>query len=216
MKRFRELEIHGPVEALRNFVASITNVLPKNWKRDPEAERRLAGLAGLNLEGFAFTRNADDNIPAATVFLIFDGDHLRVTNIVPEESGQLSIGQYNVILGEFEGVADAELERHDVFTLATTGEEVLITEWISPEAASLLERFSDFANKSTGSAHPSDFARWVDFIICTHAEGSKLYSEDLRLWLIEALDWPSEKADKLAREYEFARDVLAAYDRTPA
>lgn len=215
MKRFRDLEIMGPAGELRRLMTALPASLPAQWQRDSEAERRLTGIAGPEAEGFAYARSGDGRAPAAGLLLMLEGHRLRVSNIVPQESGQLSVGQYNAILEEFSGVLGTQLEHWPALELKLSDEDVAITEWVSPEAAVLLERFSILANKSTGSAHPSDFARWVAFIIRVHREGVDLYPDDLQKWLIEALGWPPEKASKLAVEYEFARAVLEAYDSDP-
>lgn len=216
MRRFRDLEILGPTKVLRDLIAALPATLPENWRRDAEAEGGFAEVAGPDVEGFAFARTADGVAPATGILLMLEGDRLRVSNIVPLESGQISIRQYNAVLEEFAGLLGPELGRREALRLEMTGDEVAITEWVSPEAAKLLQSFSVLANMSTGSSHPSDFARWAAFIIRVHKDGSRLDPDNLQRWLVEVLDWPQEKADELALEYEFARAILEAYDRTPA
>ncbi len=216
MKRFRELTIAGSTVALRDLVSVLSKILPSNWQRDSTAESRLVGVAGPEVEGFAFARTADTDIPATGLLLVLEGDRLRVPNIVPRESGQISVDQYNAILVEFAHIIDTLLEEYPGLNLEISDEDVGITEWISLESAELLKRFSVLANMSTGSSHPSDFSRWASFIIKTHKEGSQLYPDDLKQWLIEELQWPLEKAETLSLEYEFAIKLLAAYDRNQA
>lgn len=215
MKRFKDLELIGPDDSLLALVAAVTADLPKGWVRDNDAEGRLAGVSAAGEEaGFAFARDATEDEPGSGVFVARDAERLYVPNIVPRESGRLSMSQYNRILDEFAGILRNHLAKDGKVSLNVTSNEADITEWISPEAADLLRRFSVLANMSTGSSHPSDFKRWAEFLIQVHGEGSSLDAGTLEQWLVEELDWPSDSAGRLAIQYEFARSLLRIYDDT--
>ncbi|MCY4587442.1 MAG: hypothetical protein OXB98_15500 [Bryobacterales bacterium] len=215
MKQFKDLYITGPVEQLDALVAAVSTNLPDDWHRDPEAE---ALMAEVDREGkdasFAFSRDAKDGDPKTGLFLIRECGRLYVPNIVPHDDGELSMAQYNRILDEFADVLRAYVPSDSQLTMDVSSEDVTITDWVSDEAAELLQRFSTIANKSTGSSHPRDFERWADFLIQVHRERSTLYSDSLKQWLVEELNWPPDRAGKLARQFEFARDLLQAYDRS--
>ena len=98
-------------------------------------------------------------------------------------------------------------ERNGVHAEITTGEKD-IEDWLSPTAARLLRNFSDEANKSTGSAHPSDRDNWYAFLASAHSENTELDASTLARWLQEVEGWDEEQADKLAVEYEFGRGLL--------
>lgn len=165
MKRFRDLTISGSPAALREFLSVLSDRLPANWTRDVEAEARLLSVAGKSSEGCAFARAADADFPATGLLLMIDGNRAWVPNIVPQESGEISVAQYNAILLEFANMLRPLLAHRPALKLEVTDEDVGITQWVSPEAADLLRRFSVLANMSTGSSHPSDFGRWAAFII---------------------------------------------------
>ena len=214
MKRFKDLDITGPDRQLLALVETISTNLPDDWRRDPEAEARLAEVAREGKDaGFAFSRDAKDGHPRIGLFLARERGRLHVPNIVPLDAGELSMAEYNRILDEFAGMVRRYLPSEGQLKVQVTSDEATITDWVSVEAAALLQSFSTLANMSTGSAHPRDFERWAHFLIQVHREGSSLYSDSLSRWLVEELKWPSDRADKLAREYEFARDLLRAYDR---
>jgi hypothetical protein len=143
-----------------------------------------------------------------------DGEVLYVANIVPKEYGDLSYEQYNAIAREFyerfaEPVADGlGLESH-----ITSGTES-ITEYASEETIEKLKSFSVGANKSTGSSHPADRQRWLDFLIAAHEEDARLNSDILTRWLRSKGGWPEDKAHDLAIEYTFGRELLEAYDES--
>lgn len=215
MKQFKYLDIKGPDHQLLLLIEKVSANLPLGWHRDQKAETRLRELSfSGESAGFAFGRDAKDGDPPVGVFLSRESGRLQVPNIVPRESGKLSKHQYNRILDEFASVLRGNLSQDSGLKLEVGSDEATITDWVSPEAADLLRRFSNCANKATGSSHPSDFRRWTAFLIQVHNEGSTLDSDTLSQWLIEELDWPPDRADKLAIEYEFARDLLRAYDKS--
>lgn len=216
MKRFRNLTITGALAQLQHLAHAACRALPANWHHDLEAEERLRSLSGDGAGGYAFARDGDNTIPPIGLLVMLEESRLWVPNIVPRETGQISIEQYNLVLLEFASFVEPLLQTFPGLRIEISDDRVGITEWVSPQAAELLKRFSTLANMSTGSAHPYDFKRWALFIVRTHKEGSKLYPDDLRQWLIEGLGWPPERADKLALEYEFARSLLEAYDQDEA
>ncbi len=214
MKQFKDLNITGPVEQLDALVDAVSTNLPADWHRDPEAEGLLAEVAREGKDAsVAFSRDAKDDDPKTGLFLARECGRLHVSNIVPLAAGELSIAQHNRILDEFADMLRTHVPSDSQLTMGVSSEDVTITNWVSDEAAELLQRFSTVANKSTGSSHPRDFERWTDFLIQVHREGSTLNSYSLKRWLVEELNWPPDRAGKLAIEFEFARDLLQAYDR---
>ena len=215
MKQFKDLDITGPDEQFLVLIDAVSTNLPAGWRRDPEAEARMDKL---DLEGtdagFSFARDATEGDPPAHLFLRRERGRLHVSNIVPRDDGQLSMSQYNGILDEFADTLRTHLPSYSQLTMRVTSDEAAITDWVSSEAADLLKHFSNLANMSTGAAHPLDFERWTHFLIQVHREGSIIHSSFLSRWLIEELGWPPDRADDLARDYEFARDLLRAYDQS--
>ena len=82
---------------------------------------------------------------------------------------------------------------------------------ISDEATRKLKEFSTAANKASRSSQTSEFESWLAFLIHAHQEGGTLSTKDLLTWLIED-GWSEDKASDLIDEYEFAQDLLRAYD----
>lgn len=186
MKRFKDLEIVGQDGELLAIIETISANLPSDWLRDTGAEERLAGISSEGKEaGFAFSREAKNDQPPCGLFLARKSGRFYVSNIVPRESGELTIDQYNSILDEFADILLRHLGAVDAPKLNVTSDQATITDWVSPEAAGLLKRFSTLANQSTGSSHPLDFERWVAFLIQVHKENSPIEVDNLIRWLVE-------------------------------
>ena len=213
MKQFKDLDITGPDDQLRALVDTVSANLPARWRRAPEAEARMEGvhLAG-NHTWFAFTRDARDGDPQIGLSLAHDHGRLHVPNIVPLDAEELSISQYNRVIDQFAEMLRTHLPSESKLEVRTTSDQAAITDWVSNDAAELLNYFSALANMSTGAAHPLDFERWARFLVQVHKERSTLHSSFLSQWLVEELGWPPDRAEDLARDYEFARDLLKAYD----
>ena len=215
MKQFKDLDIYGPDEQLLALVRAVSANLPSDWRRDPEAEVRMVSLDPAGREAwFAFTRDAKEGYPRIGLSLAREHGRLYVPNIVPLDAGDLSIDQYNRILNEFEDLLRACLTPNSELDVRVTSDEAAITDWASSDAADLLEYFSNLANMSTGAGHPLDFQRWARFLVQAHKEGATLHSGFLSRWLIEELRWPADRANDLARDYQFARDLLKLYDES--
>ena len=210
MEQFKDLTIEGPDEQIGAFMGKLLETLPTaNWAcNDLQRDEKT-------LFSFARNTNENDDPPPAHLFLCRKPGKLYVSNIIPGNghgNGQeLSESQYNQILDEFADMIPIDM--FDNLMLNITSDNAAITDWISDEAAQLLQNFSRFANKFTGASHPLDFERWAKFLIKLHKEHSSLEVNLLSDWLVKELRWPQDKADDLARDYQFARDLLPIYDR---
>lgn len=206
---FKDLTIRGDAAALDRLVPAIAGLLPEGWSRDSEAEERLRDpIAGIQ---YVFRFVGREELPAVSLFMVRDAESLEVSNIVPQETGSISRAQYNLVVDEFAGFA-GPVARNMGLTVLLTADQEPITHWLSTAAADELRRFAVTANKSTGSAHPMDFARWASFLIAAHRERASLDSSTLARWLEEVDHWPEDTAHDLALEYEFARQLLKSYD----
>jgi len=207
MKVFRDLFIYVNRDNTSKFIARLEEKLSDGWIRDADAEKRTVKL--INDEFFYFTCTATDDRNAALLALMrWDEQTLYVSNIVPQNPLRLSYSQYNFILEEFyERFVKPVVEEMDL-KASLSPDEVNIENWISEESVKKLKNFSVAANKSTGSAHPSDLKRWFDFLITVHHEHNNLDVSQLSGWLIECEHWPEDIAHELVMEYEFAMGLL--------
>lgn len=150
---------------------------------------------------------------SVALFMFSTTDGYRVTNIVPKQ-GELSRSRYNELLQQFvQWIAEPAAKRVDAVLELSKAQESL-SDWMPEATANLLISFSRCANRSTGSSHPKDRARWFEFLIASHS-GPHCDTDHLSRWLIEVEKWPEESATKLVLEYEFGLDLLSAYAETP-
>ena len=180
------------------------------WRHAPE--RELPNSQQSSPDFFAFEFDAQDGGPRIGLVFWKEPGQLRVTNVVPLEAGQLTIRQYNHAMQEFNTKIVTPVASRLGLQVVLTKDSETLTDWMSPETAGLLRRFSSLANRSTGSSHPSDRARWMAFLIASHQENS-LVTERLKRWLIEVEKWHPEIAVELVIEYEFGLELLRNFDQ---
>lgn len=212
MKVFQDLSITGQAMVIDRLPELLSSGLTPAWSRDTAAEERSRNI-GLGPDFLVFVRTADGAIPAASLFLSRDAKGWTVSNIVPVENGSLGEEMYNRILRDFERLLAPVAGANDL-QVAVSRADVGIDDMLSGHAAKLLRTFSTSANMATGSAHPMDFRRWSAFLIQVHRDGTTLRASELGRLLVEELRWPEVTASKLSIEYEFALDLLTAYDQT--
>jgi hypothetical protein len=210
---FREIFIRGSTEQLAATIAEMVRSLPDGWSQDLLAERRLGAIGSKTKATFCFALVSDDRLPAATIFITQEEPGTLVaSNIIPRDKDRLSLAEYNSLLEEFyERIVRPCADRAGAIP-KLTDKEANLSHWLSETAAKKLRTFSMGANKGTGSSHPIDRERWIDFILTAHREGNRLDASTLRRWLIEIEGWAPEVADQLAGEYEFGGEILTFSD----
>jgi hypothetical protein len=210
---FQDLIVAGAASRIKEFGSALERQLPAGWTRDRTREEDAQQM-GSGDEWLVFNRVATPDLPAASLFFATCASDLTVTNIVPQAVSELSKQQYNAILKEFYESAVAAVADEMALQHELTPETRPLTFWITEAAAEKLRRFSQLANKSTGSAHPLDRNRWFDFIVQVVADQSELDTDTLARWLVAIEHWPEDSARDMILEYEFGRDLLTyARDR---
>ncbi len=209
---FQDLRLRGP-EGWRSVLRhALLRGAAAPWRHASEKEERLADLQR-GKDAMVFERAEDEEADAAILFLFWLSDGYEVTNIVPLRPREFDYRRYNAVLQDFIRRVAEPASRAAGFSVEATEPRQSIADWLLPDTAEALRRFSWNARKSTGSSPPMDRDRWLAFLIRAHKDGRAMDATRLARWLIEVEDWPAHKAHALAIEYEFALDLLAEYDR---
>lgn len=189
------------------FIDNITNCLPSDWERDREREENIKPAATGVGTYYCFTIIEGNKLemPVSTVYLISrSGQDLKVANITSSVVSELGVDRYNVILSGFYDIVRVLNSKVDVHL--SSGQEDL-EDWLSPESAEKLKRFSNSANKA--GLHPSDNERWFDFVISTvEKDDDRFTSYELKLWLKKEGWYDDEVVMKLGESFDNGQDLL--------
>lgn len=199
---FQDLVLSGPDSGRDALVAALQQEAASPWRYDAEgsakAERNALGDKGILI----FVRSAANDLPAARLVLWPQDGGYYVPNVTPVQIGELTISEYNAVLADFAKAVAKPIARRFGFTVSMTSANQNLKDWLTPEAAIALRRFSSAANKSTGASHPMDERRWFDFIIAVHRTGKRIGSNYLARWLHEVEGWDERSAHNLVAEFE--------------
>lgn len=208
---FRDLYLRGSPARRPELRCALIGAVTTPWYYDAHRSDAISRNAN-GADILAFGRNAADDLRAAGLVLWSSNDGYYVPNIVPIESGELSIRQYNAILDDFiERIVRPVASLFD-YAIDSTSARQDLEDWTSADASKKLRAFSSAANKSTGASHPMDQRRWFDFIIAVHENHSPIGTDHLFRWLHEIEGWEEESAHELAGEYENSLSLLQRYD----
>lgn len=205
MKTFKDVFIRVGDAGIVDYIRDVTNELRKPWKRAYENEENSKYLGEV---AFCFQREGDSTLPAAGLSIFQkDGNSWYIPNVVPIEAGQLSYEEYNEIITDFyESCLMPVSAQHDIAVEISTG-ELKDEDIVGEIPAKLLKAFSNCANKSTGSSHPSDRNRWFKFIVAACNSKNDIDTGDLKR-LLQQQGWSEEFALDLVIEFEFGRELI--------
>lgn len=154
---------------------------------------------------------------------------IKVVNIVPLRKNELTIDEYNAVLDLFykEVILPNKTKMKGLTVIEPETDVFDPLKYISKEALAKLELFCNGANKTTGSSHPSDEARWFDFICQTVDDGQTFDFDTIFRFLMDEdywgkrdpkfigsmghFAWDEEQAGKLATEYDDYVRILKFY-----
>ena len=208
MKTFGELSVSLNGLSPDRFGELADAIASNGWMRDrskDEEMRRTGGGAWLT---FALTGHP--SLPPAFLFLRGNKvtEKLYVSNILSPARDRLTYDEYNEILKSFSEAVLERMKAQHAIDFNLSGMDVDLSAQLPKDVYARLRLFSVAANKKTGSSHPLDQERWMDFLIASDKATVVLDSHTLARWLVEIEGWESEQASRLAEEYEFGRELL--------
>lgn len=152
----------------------------------------------------------------SSVWVVINGEELRVTNITPAAVASLGITEYNLILNAFFHDFVAQfIDESWAGSVSISGERVSMSDILSAETYRALVIWEAGCNKENPILHPLDQKNWMDFITSLHREGTELTVSDFGQWLYEDRRWPlaySTQIVDLESNLEYSIDLLKHYD----
>lgn len=224
---YKELKLYGDKSALDKFSENIYSFFSDDWKKP---------IFNNIMRNYIVADYVGDRVSHAEVSIYYgpetwkDG-YIKVVNIVPLEKNQLTVAEYNDVLDLFfeDIIVSYCAKNNDIRVEGPTSDVFKPLDYISESALAKLEKFCNFANKSTGSSHPSDEERWYDFI-CQTVDDERVFDYDTlfkflcdeEYWgrkgdefigVIGKFAWSEDMASELALEYDNSVRLLQFYNK---
>jgi hypothetical protein len=198
--------------SLPDWVQALEKAAGNGWRRDPGLEATVRGMVAGHTY-VCFLREGHPRYSPASVWMIYSPPgNLKVANVLSERFSELSIQDYNALLDDFHtNVIQPAAAAMGVPVRFTNG-TMALQDLAPPSVVDKLRVFASSGNRASAAGHPQDFNRWLDFITEAHRRRCELPAQVLGRWLQEEEHWPRDTAERLAVEYEFARDLLKVYD----
>lgn len=209
MKSYGELTITLRDCSVQQFGDLAEKETAGGWTRDRSKDVEMNRTSS-DGAWFTFVLRGHEILPSAYLFITQEktANVLYVPNVISPARDQLTYDEYNQVLQSFATHILTPLKNRGILSFELRGFEIDLSAEIPVHVFDRLRRFSALANKRTGSSHPLDQERWMDFLIASDQAGVRLSSHTLRRWLVEIEGWDSDQASRLAEEYEFGRGLL--------
>lgn len=214
MKTFKHLKIQSSIEKLISLVEKLQSGDFLDFKYVSEKSEDYAKMIGKKSNEVLTFESPEIKGSVAFIWMVVGEEKdLRITNITPNKSGQLSIEQYNSILDSFyDKVIKLNVDNNYQVIISTDTKTII--DYAGQEVAEKLQVWIKTANKSTLNTHTLDFERWASFLITAHENDSELTTIQLEKYLVDEIGIPDESlVSKIVIDYEYGRDLLKEYDK---
>lgn len=209
MKVYRNLTIAAPREVLVATISAIEQALTGGWSRNQQIEEEGRARAGLTLSQLRYCFKCTPTLQRKGALLVLMSNaegNLWMSNIVPDEVGQLTPDEFNSILEEFLEKFARPAATKTRATIETSSDTATIDDWFSTETAAKLRRFVQLTRGST--SHLDDYKLWMAFLVAAHSEGAQVPEGLLQQWLVEGAGCDEYRAQKLTSQYRFSQDIM--------
>ena len=200
---YQDLELIGlgPDDSFNLFFKCLDDNLNYGWTRNVREEKSVK----LPREARCYHCDSAGIRKAANLWISKKNRATwEISNVVPDEYGKLTFSEYNTILMDFfNHFIKKDIHKFGIKAHLKDSKQYL-SEFLNPRVFELFCLFSNAANKSTGSGHPSDEDRWFQFLFEVFDTGGykTLYPSTLGRFLEEAYGWDKDVAYELSIEYE--------------
>jgi len=153
--------------------------------------------------------------PAAALFFMAETGKrkgVRVTNIIPRDTDELSMKEYNSFARRFAADFRRHCRARIPIRVSITSEDRGLEAAISGERSR--RYFEDYVRAHTVlTHHPADIDRLDRFICAAHRFGGRCDPDDIAQYLREDLQWPVQDAKSVRDRIRIGLSLLKVHSR---
>lgn len=209
MRKYSHISVTIPGNVLDLFLARVSGLAASRWRRNSALEKNSGEtVSSLGISYIWYSRTDG---PATDVVFLYQKDQFTLNNVFTTGKG-ISHEEHELLVADIWNSAMKQAcQEHGLAGKFVSSRQVKPEEGLPPVVEQALKMFGLGANKSTGSADPSDMEIWCRFIALLHATGSEMDETRLGAYLKEK-KFPAKIVSSLLQQYEMAMALLPLYD----
>ena len=209
MRKYSHISVGIPGNVFDLFLARVSDLAASRWRRDPALEETTGeSTKGLGVSYVWYTRTDG---PQTDVVFLYTKDQLTLSNVFTTGKG-ITHEEHELLTGDLWNLGMKQAcQELGLAGTHTQSKQVKPEDGLPPGVAQALKMFGLGANKSTGSADPSDMGYWCRFLALLHVSRAEFDDSRLSDYLTEK-KFPEEIVMDLLGQYEMAMTLLPMYD----
>lgn len=213
MQRFKHLRILGEGDLAKRLLEKLKTNKGKTFEYNRPFTEEYAKNIFRDVTDVGCFKTSRVSLYASNVWVLFDKDHLYVTNITSEINSSLSKTEFNHVLDTFlsdfvQPFLKGEFEK---IIIQMSPGELTMRDLISEEAFQLLNQWQASYDKYYQEEDFVTYSLWIKSIVVLFKNEDSIEFDDLREWLVDDCGWPKSLEDKIHDfylRYEVGKDVL--------
>lgn len=209
MKTYIDVSIYSQYSQPNEFINALIKFANRSGSWEYLEKQSIAYATGAGAESCAILMKGNKHHPAIAI-TNKNKNIFYIANIVPKESGSISLTEYNRISKEFaKSLIEYKKNEKAKFTVKITSDKVTLSTIITGKKSR--ELFERYLNLFPTSYHANDIER-LDVFICALARFSKknIDLDLLKVWLINEKQWTKKDADWCTNRVNIGLDILKA------
>jgi len=213
MQRFKHLRIAGEGDLAKQLLEILKTKKGKTFEYNRPFTEEYAKNIFREVSDVGCFKTSRVSLYESNVWVLFDKDHLYVTNITSEINSSLSKTEYNQVLDAFlnDFVQPFLKNEFESLVINMTPGELSMKDLVSAESYQALNRWQVSYDKYYIEEDFLSYSFWIKAIVALVKNNDEIGYDDLKEWLIDDCDWSESLEDKIHEfylRYEVGKDVL--------
>ena len=213
MLRFKHLRLKGTKETALKLLDVLKSNKGKIFEYNRPFTEEYAKNIFRDVSEVGCFKTSRTSLYESSVWLIFDKDHLYVTNITSEINSSLSKKEYNLVLDTFLNEFVKPLLKDDLKDILVdmTPGELAMSDLVSESAFKALSQWEASYDKDFQEEDFVCYNLWIKSIVSLVKNNDELEYDDFKEWLASDCGWTESLDDKIYdfySRYEVGKDVL--------